>query len=241
MKQKLNLLHTSDIHLDNTIGGPGEESPGQIGLMRVVDRALEMEVDAFVLAGDLFDHNRVGEACLEFTTAQLARLKCPVLMVTGNHDCMADYSVYHRYDPTDAGDHIIFLRDENGGTVSLDHLGLTVWGKGIVDHHPDNKPLEHVPAYDGDHWYLGITHGYYVNRGAEMYSSLITPDEVEASGLDYLALGHVHVFSTMFHGNTHAAYPGSPNLGQGAKEMTAAHVVLDPDAGVLINRLALAP
>ncbi|HKI73803.1 MAG TPA: DNA repair exonuclease [Pseudomonadales bacterium] len=239
MKQRLDILHTSDIHLDNQIGGPGQESSGQTGLKKVVDAALAMDVDLFLLAGDLFDHNRVGEACLEFASQQLARVKCPVVMVTGNHDCLADYSVYHRYDPRLAGDHIRFITEEAGGQVDFHDLGLRVWGRGIVDHHPGNKPLEQVPEHELDTWYVGVTHGYYVNRGAEMFSSLITPEEVEASGLDYLALGHVHVFSTMQHGKTIAAYPGSPNLGQGASEMTAAHVTLDPEAGVTVARILL--
>ena len=239
MKSTLSILHTSDIHLDNDIREAGAEGPAQRGLMHVIDAALQLDVDLFLLAGDLFDHNRVGEDCLAFASAQLARLSCPTVMVTGNHDCLADYSVYHRYDPTEAGEHIHFIREDAGGVVDMPELGLRIWGRGIVDHHPGNKPLEQVPANDTEHWYLGITHGYYVVRGAEMFSSLITPAEVAASNLDYLALGHVHVFSIMQHGRTTAAYPGSPNLAQGAKEVTAAHVRLDPYTGVTVNRLAL--
>ena len=239
MKRALSIIHTSDIHLDNDIGEAGGESSGQLGLMKVIDTALAMNVDLFILAGDLFDHNRVGEACLAFASRQLARLTCPTVMVTGNHDCLADYSVYHRYDPQDAGDHVCFIREEAGGVVDLDSLGVRVWGRGIVDHHPGHKPLEYVPPADDEYWYVGVTHGYYVNRGAEMYSSLITPGEIEASGLDYLALGHVHVFQSIQHGKTVAAYPGSPNLAQGAKEMTVAHVRLDPDSGVSVESIHL--
>jgi hypothetical protein len=47
----------------------------------------------------------------------------------------------------------------------------------------------------------------------------------------------VHVFAEMTHGDTHAVYSGSPNSGQGRAEKTAAHVVLDPDSGVRVNRI----
>ena len=237
MKSRTTLLHTSDIHLDNNLGPSGEETVGQLGMMHVVDKALSLDVDVFLLAGDLFDHNRVNASCLEFASEQLARLRCPVVMVTGNHDCLADYSVYHRFDPADAGDHIHFIREEMGEVIDV--AGLRVWGRGIVDHHPGHKPLGVVPVHEGGEWFVGITHGYYVNRGAQMYSSLITPEEVEASGFDYLALGHVHVFSTMQHGKTLAVYPGSPNLGQGTRERTAAHVELDPANGVSVQRVSL--
>lgn len=233
------ILHTSDIHLDDKLGAKGEESFAQRGLMNVVDKSLEMDVDVFLIAGDLFDHNRVKSPCLAFASEQLARVRCPVVMITGNHDCMTDYSVYQRYDPREAGSHIHFIQEEEGGVVEFADLGLKIWGKGIVDHHPENKPMQGVPAKDHDDWYIGMTHGYYVERGAGMYSSLITPDEIEESTLDYLALGHVHVFSEIKHGATLAAYPGSPNLNQGTREMTAAHVEFKPGQGVQINRVVM--
>jgi DNA repair exonuclease SbcCD nuclease subunit len=241
LKRELRLLHTSDVHLDDRIGEGEQTSSGQAGFVAVINAAIEHDVDLFLLAGDLFDHNRVKQPCLDFASYQLSRLSCPVAMITGNHDCFADYSVYHRYDPRDAGSHITFLDDEAGSTHRFEELGVTLWGRGIVDHHPEHKPLGSVPEHTHEGWYLGMTHGYYVNRGAEMFSSLITPEEIAASEFDYLALGHVHVFSTFTHGHTTAAYPGSPNLSQGAKEMTAALVDLDPTSGVTVTKLSLSP
>ena len=238
-KSACRILHTSDIHLDNRVAANEEFSGGETGLTRVVDKSLELEVDLFLLAGDLFDHNKVNDHCLEFATTQLARINCPVVMITGNHDCLADYSVYHHYDPSDAGDHIHFLRETDGASVNFPSLGVRIWGKGIVDHRPENKPLACVPEHDGQTWYVGMTHGYYTGRSLEMYSSLITPEEIEQSGFHYLALGHVHVYGTMEHGNTIAAYSGSPNLDLGIKEMTAAQIQLHPESGVSVSRVTL--
>ena len=234
------ILHTSDIHLDDYIGGKGEESFAQRGLIDVVDKSIELDVDLFLLAGDLFDHNRVKDRCLEFATEQLARVQCPLVMIAGNHDCLADYSVYHRYEPEIAGDHIHFIRDPAGAVLDFPELGIKAWGKGIVNHHPDNRPLEIVPKKESTSWYIGLAHGYYTNRRADIYSSLITAEQIAASGLDYLALGHVHVFSEMRHGHTLAAYPGSPNISQGTRETTAAFIELLPREGVKVNRIELA-
>ena len=238
-KSLCSILHTSDIHLDNNIGCEGEESPGQLGFMGVIDAAISLDVQLFLLAGDLFDHNRVKEPCLQFASAQLARLKCPIVMIAGNHDCLADYSIYHTYDPTQAGVAVHFIKEEAGGMVEFEDLGICIWGKSIVDHAPDNKPLENVPEMDFDGWRIGLAHGYYINRGGTSFSSLITPEEIAASRFDYLALGHVHVFSEIKHGSTLAAYPGSPNLGQGTREKTAAHIILDPNSGVTVNRVVI--
>jgi len=238
-KQTLSILHTSDVHLDDTPGAAGDESHGQRGFRHVIDRAIALEVDLFLLAGDLFDHNRVKDACVEFASRQLSRLDCPVIMITGNHDCLSDYSIYHRYDPADAGDHVRFIRDEAGGLVDMPELGLSIWGRGIVDHHPGNRPLENVPCREHDGWYIGMAHGYYVERGGDMRSSLIKPEEISSSGLDYLALGHVHVFTEIRAGETVAAYPGSPNRNQAGTNISAAFVELDPGDGVRVSRLDL--
>lgn len=234
------ILHTSDIHLDDYLGAKGDESFAQQGLIDVVDKSLELDVDLFLLAGDLFDHNRVKNPCLEFATVQLARIQCPIVMITGNHDCLTDYSVYHRYEPELAGEHVYFIREKAGAVIEFPELGVKVWGKGIVDHHSENKPLETVPEKESGSWYFGLAHGYYIDHGADVYSSVITAEEIAASSLDYLALGHVHVFSKIKHGRTQAAYPGSPNINQGTREMTAAYVECLPEQGVKVSRLELA-
>ncbi len=239
MLREVRLLHTSDVHLDNDIGGPGEESVPQLGFMHVIDKALELEVDMLLLAGDLFDHNRIKQPCLDFVLEQLSRLSCPMVMVTGNHDCLADYSIYHRFDPRDAGGHVHFIQDEAGSHLDFDELGIRIWGRGIVEHHPGHQPLAAEPELHDEYWNLGMTHGYYVNRGAEMFSSLITPEEIEATGFHYLALGHVHVFTEVQHGDTRAVYPGSPNLHQGTREASAAEVTLKPDEGVKVIKIEL--
>jgi len=233
------ILHTSDIHLDNNIGDKEEQSSAQLGFISVIDKAIALDVQLFLIAGDLFDHNRVKQPCLDFATQQMSRLHCPVVMIAGNHDCLTDYSIYNTYDPTEAGPHIHFIKSELGDSIEFGELGVRIWGRSIVDHAPDNKPLEAVPTHDFDGWNIGMAHGYYVNRGGTSFSSLITPEEIAASCFDYLALGHVHVFSEIEHGNTLAAYPGSPNLAHGSQEKTAAHIILDPVNGVQLNRLVL--
>ena len=79
------------------------------------------------------------------------------------------------------------------------------------------------------------------HREVEEIEPVGSPEEIEASGFDYLALGHVHVFSLMEHGLTKAAYCGSPNTGLGKDDMSAALVELNPQKGVFVNKLDLLP
>ena len=241
IKKQIQILHISDIHLDNEIGSGKEKSAAQIGLESSIDAATENNVDLILLAGDLFDHNRIKAECLNFVDSEFGRLPCPLVMITGNHDCLAEYSIYKQYNPAAASKNVFFLRGDGGTTCFFKDLGLTIWGRGIVEHHPGYKPLEHVPVLLEEGWYVGVAHGYYVGRELQSFSSLITPEEIEASNFDYLALGHVHVFSVMEHGSTTAAYSGSPNKDIGKNEMSAALVELNPKKGVLVKKLDLLP
>jgi DNA repair exonuclease SbcCD nuclease subunit len=78
----------------------------------------------------------------------------------------------------------------------------------MLDHDRSNKPMAGAPQRVGNYWHIGMAHGLYTDEADSDRASLITPQEVEASGFDYLALGHVHAHRQMRHGNTLACYPG---------------------------------
>lgn len=229
----LRLVHTSDVHLDNSSRGDHHSAQS---FRRVVDTVLREEADLFLIAGDLFDHNRVKQHAVDLVCEELARVACPVVLIPGNHDCMASDSIYHRVDFSVAGGHVHTLTHERGASVVLDELHATVWGRGMVEHEPANQPLAGVPERHEDRWHIGMAHGYFVEEGGSERSSLITPGEIADSGLDYLALGHVHVYMDVSQGKTRACYPGSPSTeyaGSGA----VARVVLDPERGVRFEPL----
>ena len=107
-----------------------------------------------------------------------------------------------------AGLHVTLLNDAQGMQVTFPELHATVWGRCMLDHDLANKPMAGVPPRQGDMWHIGMAHGLYTDDPETERSSLITPQEIEASGFDYLALGHVHAHRQMRHGNTLACYPG---------------------------------
>ena len=83
------------------------------------------------------------------------------------------------------------------------------------------------------HWFVGMAHGHFVEDRREPRSSLITPDEIAGSGLDYLALGHVHVFRDVSQGPVRACYPGAPRISYAPDAGSVAIIRLDPVAGDL--------
>ncbi len=247
-RQALRVLHTSDVHLtpfddregaDAVVVGCGISEAE--AFVQLVDRVLEERADLFLIAGDLFDSNRVDEREVQFVETHLSRLMCPVVVIPGNHDCYEDGSIYRRFDFGDLGDHVHALTAEEGELLILHPLGVTLWGKGLVEHAPGNRPLAGVPTRADGNWFIGMAHGLVVADAGELRSSLITPDEIAASDFDYLALGHVHVFRDVSHGATRAFYPGSPLVPYAPERSSVALVTLDPENGIDVECLRLLP
>jgi len=242
-RRRIKLIHTSDVHLESDTFGKSEEgktyrSRIQRAFQKVVDRVLEEDADLFLIAGDLFDSNRVPESGVQFVYQELARVPCPVVMIPGNHDCYDHRSVYKKVDFTVVGPHVYTLTAEEGTIIEFPHLRATVWGKGLVEHDHKYRPLVGVPPRRGDYWHIGMAHGYFVDEDEIQRSSLIYPEEIAQSGLDYLALGHVHVFTDLTHGMTKACYPGTPaplHLGVN-NGGSVAEVILDPNEGVVVTQ-----
>ena len=231
----LKLIHTSDVH----IGDDYDPARRLTGLRGVVDAALERHVDAALIVGDLFDSARVKAPAIEATLAELARLTMPTFITSGNHDCLDESSPYQRVSWDQAGDHIYFLDDPEGCHVSLHDRKLTVWAKGLVDHHPGHKPVDgYVPHLDG-YWQVAMAHGHYVppDETSER-SSLIHGDEIAELGCDYLALGHWHRFLDVSHDGVAAFYSGSPSE-PGGSYPSANLVILDPATGPRVERIPL--
>jgi DNA repair protein SbcD/Mre11 len=246
-RPRVKIIHTSDVHLESDTFGKSEEGQAyrrriQQAFHNVVDLVIAEQADLFLIAGDLFDSNRVPEAGAAFAYAELARVPCPVLLIPGNHDCYDERSIYKKVDFTAAGSHVYTLTEEEGKTITFGPLHTSVWGKGMIEHDHSYRPLAGVPPRYRDHWYIGMAHGYFVDDDGIDRSSLITPEEIVESGLDYLALGHVHVFTDLSHGATRACYPGTPApLHYGVNDGgSVALVVLDPDSGVTLTQQKIA-
>jgi DNA repair exonuclease SbcCD nuclease subunit len=227
LRPPLRILHTSDVHVYDS-----EESVATI--RGVVDIALDEGVDLVLIAGDLFDHPRVGTATADRVIAELARLEQPIVVIPGNHDCIDDDSLYNRVDLTRAGPHVYFVGDPDGAELIFEDLGLAVWARGIEIHEPSHRPLSSYRASDERYWRIAIAHGHHVPAGESSYrSSQIHEAEIAALACDYLALGHVHVFRDVSAGDVTAMYSGSPDSG-------VSLVSFDPDSGIEIGRRQLA-
>src|SRR6478752_2398139 len=188
-RPRLRLLHTSDVHV-------GEVPIVRLaGLVAFIDAANALQVDAALIAGDLFDSVRVTQDEIDATLTHLARLEMPVVITTGNHDALGAPSIHERISLRDAGAHVHFLDHPDGSHAVLEDLRLTVWARAMVDHHPGNDPLLGYTPQVEDHWQVAMAHGhYFADHETPDRSSPVLSKQIGALGCDYLALGHWHRF-----------------------------------------------
>jgi exonuclease SbcD len=85
----MRLLHTSDWHLGRTLHGVSLLGAQREFLSWLVREAREREVDAVLVAGDVYDRavpSTDAVALLDEALVALARAGVPVLLTSGNHD-----------------------------------------------------------------------------------------------------------------------------------------------------------
>lgn len=201
------------MHLDgnarsNSING--YRNVAEAAFAFVVDAVRDEQCDLFLVVGDLFDHSRVKAHDIDFVCNQFHKLDCHVVVIPGNHDVHDDDSVWKRFETERLGKNVHFLLDAEGARIDLPDLDLSIWGRAMTEHTPENKPLQGAGDKPNATWNIGLAHGQVVNTPTEYVSSTISEDEIKESGFDYLALGHVHVWQDYDLGNTVACYPGSP-------------------------------
>jgi len=222
----LRLLHTADIHLGARHTDMGEQAATQrerqfAAFRRSVDLALEERVDLFLIAGDLFDSNTQPRRSVERVAAELRRLvqaAVRTVIIPGTHDCYDRSSLYRAYDlaalagvPPGA-DLLVVLTPERPDVV-LSNLDVVIYGRVFETKRAPRGALDGFDARQETRatWRIGMIHGALAIPGmTDGDDVVVRPDEIAASGLDYLALGHWHSTRSGRAGAVQYAYSGAP-------------------------------
>ena len=221
----LRLLHTADVHLGARHADLGMQAAAQRerqfdAFRATVDLVLAEKVDALLIAGDLFDSNTQPRRSVERVAAELKRLvdaRIRTFIVPGTHDVYDRASIYRAYDlPAMAGavgtDLVTVLTPERAD-IPVKALDAVIYGRVFETKRAPTSPLAGFAAA-GDKrgtWKIGLVHGALsIPDKTDADDVVFTKDEIGASGLDYLALGHWHSSQQGKAGGTTYAYAGAP-------------------------------
>lgn len=230
----IRLVHSSDLHLDDDPSAPGYHGDGIAGLRLVLKTAADLDADLVLLAGDTFDNNRQSASILDRVTGLLDAAGQPVLILPGNHDPLTPDSVYRRSGiPALPHVHVLGLTHER--SMQFADQALEIWGHAHRDY--DTMAPLRDPRPRNSRWQIVMAHGHYEPDGAaRLHPSWLFGDaEIEATGADYVALGHWNRATKVGSGAVPAYYSGSPDLA-GSVNL----IRLTESGEVLVTRVKLA-
>lgn len=212
----MKLLHSADWHLDAplTLHTPENREWLRRELLSIPEKVAAAAVregcDLMLLSGDLFDGAYTKEAFSAVYRA-LKDVQIPVCIAPGNHDHYSENSPYFR-EKLPENVHI-FSKNQMESIV-FPELDCRVYGGSFTA--PCSDPLlENFHAAGQEKWAVGVLHGD-PTQASSPYNS-VTARQVMDSGLDYLALGHIHKTGSLRSGSTLCAWPGCP-MGRGFDE-----------------------
>jgi len=225
MTNTIKILHAADLHLDSLYAALPEEkaierrAEQRALLHKLATLANNEQVDAVLLSGDLLDSDRSYYETGEALARAFGEIKAPIFIAPGNHD------YYHKFSPWAAlklPAHVHVFTAPTPEAVDLPNERAVVWGAAFTGNQSRGL-LEDFPAVDRSKINLMALHGQ-VGAG-ELYNP-ITAEQIAATGLHYLALGHEHSYSGLKQaGDTYYAYPGCPE-GRGFDETGPRGIIL---------------
>lgn len=211
----IRFIHAADLHLDSAFGAMSadraaerrkelREIPG-----RLSDYVNEKGVGLVLLAGDLFDSSRAYRETAEALAAAFGRMRAKVLIAPGNHDAYGGLWEQVEWPEN------VYIFKENSMT-SLTVGDFVFHGGAFTASRQTEGLLKGFHAKEDGKIHIGLLHGE-VTSGESDYNP-IHPEDIAASGLHYLALGHVHRRAEpVRYGKTLTAWPGCPE-GRGFDE-----------------------
>ncbi len=220
----MKILHSADLHLDSAFTGRSPEAVARLRreLLRIPGKIAaickEQGCDLLLLSGDLFDGPWTAESVHALKSA-LKDAAVPVFISPGNHDfCVPDSPWTAEIWP----ENVHIFKNPVIESVAVPELDCRVYGAGFVSM-DCAALLEEFHTEGGEAYHIGVLHGDPLQKKSPY--NPITQAQVAASGLHYLALGHVHKTGSFLAGNTLCAWPGCP-MGRGFDEQEEKGVLL---------------
>lgn len=211
------FVHTADIHLDSPLRSLSLRNPdlaeligdaSRQALSAIVDLCLDENVDALIIAGDLYDGEQTSMKTARFLASQLGRLHeagIATYVIRGNHDALSKITAELILPPS------VKVFGARAEAVEVEKSGLSVAIHGLSFARPQapesligkyRPPLPHGVNIGIMHTSLGGSPGH------DVYAPCAVAD-LQASGFDYWALGHIHQRAE-HKGRTNIIMPGIP-------------------------------
>jgi DNA repair exonuclease SbcCD nuclease subunit len=217
----LTILHTADWHLGRRFSWLPPEQEQRLTRARldvvgkILDLAEHRNVDAVLVAGDIFDGPAPEGQWWTGLHAELRKRRWtrPVVFLPGNHDPLMPRSVFGTEHPFRTG------LPKYVHVVDRDDFSLEIGDRAVIlatpcrSHSGQTNLVASLPSRPpaDERFRIGLIHGQTFDMPGFQTSFPIERGAAEARGLDYLALGDTHGFRDVEpNAKVPTVYPGAP-------------------------------
>ena len=264
----MKFIHTSDWHLGRQLHGESLLEQQRLALAQIAVLAVEHQVDALIIAGDIYDRAIPPAAAVtllsEFLDQMISQHHIQVLITAGNHDS-AERLGFAAKQMVASGLHMF-------GSLSLPLEPVKLRGKdgdawfypisyaepAIVRHALENDDinshetamqalLEQVSAHDSENLPKVVVAHCFLDGSSESESerplSVGGADRISPAlfvPFDYVALGHLH--GPQYRGVEHVRYSGSPlkySFSEATQKKSVTLVELSADNALTLELLPI--
>lgn len=208
------IVHCADIHLDSVFSylepsaADCRREDLKTAFSKCVALVKEKNADIFIISGDLFDSENVSRHTAQFVKKKLEEISDKeVYICAGNHDPLKASSYF---SVMDFGENVHIF---GGGIEHIEKEEYDIYGVSFTESYVRQSFLEGFEVKNRDKLNIMVMHGDFTSGEY----NLITKTQLENSGIDYMALGHIHTYEVIKAGRCTAIYPGCPE-GRGFDE-----------------------
>lgn len=218
---RIKILHCADIHIGAelaSIGNKARQRKEEILMTfdNIVSICKDENIELLLIAGDLFQSSNMDKDIVGFVKKSLKNIPNTIIAIaSGNHDYISIDSPFLDEDWPD-NVHIFKSKLE---AVEFKELGLRLWGAGFTSTYVTAPMLDSIDIPKDDMINICVIHGELASENQPSNYNPISLTQIRLSGMDYVALGHIHKKSEVLKaGNTYYSYCGCPE-GQGFDEL----------------------
>lgn len=263
----MKFLHTADLHIGKKIFELSLIEDQKYILNQIIEIASKEQVDAILIAGDVYDRalpSTEAVTLLDDFLTTLIQKKIPVIMISGNHDS-PERVAFAEQILEKQGLYIAGTYTEPIKTVTLeDEYGPIVFvcmpfvKPGVVGCQTSAQAVEKMLAATPMPLGLNVrkvllTHYFVTGEGGEVPELSDSESDINVGGLDnvpvglfqsfdYVALGHIHKPQRV--GDSNAYYSGSTckySFSEALKPKSVNIVELGAKGEITVNKRELTP
>ncbi|MCG8428128.1 MAG: DNA repair exonuclease, partial [Chromatiales bacterium] len=201
MTQPIHLFHTADWQIGKQFGNIPGDAAAMVRQQRlktvekIAGLAQARQVDAVLVAGDVFEDNGVSDETLRRTINAMSAYSGNWVLLPGNHDAVLAESAWSRLERLGLISENIHLA-LNAEPILLCNERLAVLPAPLQRRHETRDltaAFDQMATPEGA-IRVGLAHGSVKNRLPERSEAFneIADDRAETARLDYLALGDWH-------------------------------------------------